>query len=405
MEGVEIRPATLDELPDLYRVCSRAIGFPMASEERLEHLRKHFDCSRSLATFDRGQMVATAHSWSFEWTLPGGQAVPAAGVTLVSVAATHRRRGILTQVMRRQLTEARERGEPVAILLASESVIYGRFGYGLSTTVVDIDLDPRIAKLTPGAAPGRVRFVDDATADGLLPTVYDRWRRSQHGAIDRSPDWWTGSRVEHKPESRPTVVYESPDGEAEGYAIYSLEPHWEAGLPDHTLSVGEHVAVTPEAAAALWEHVMGVDLVSKVKAWTRPPDEPLRWRLSDPRRMRVTRSSDFLWARILDVPRMLSGRRYDAPGRLVLEVRDPMFPDVDGRYELDAFPEGADCVGTSADPDLVLGIAELGAVFQGGVRFSDLARVGRIREETPGSLAVADRMFTTRPAPWSNTGF
>lgn len=406
LEGLEIRTITRDEFPALARHVSRALGFDQPSADWLEVVGSDFDPSRSAGAFDGEQLVGSTYSHLFELTLPGLEVIPAAGVTAVAVAPTHRRRGILRTVTERQLAECRERGEPVAILIASESVIYGRFGYGLASSLYDVEIDPRQARLAhPIDAPGRLRTIDDDTADKVFPEVYDRFRRSQPGAINRQPSWWELWRRDRKPHAATHIVYENADGTVDGYASYTKKGRWEAGLPEHTLHVADLTTVTTEALAALWGHVLGVDLVTKVTVHARPVDEPLRWLLADPRRMKVTRLGDFLWARPLDVERLLSSRRYRIAGEIVLDVDDPMFPDVGGRFAVDGSPEGATCDRIDGEAHLAMGIGELGAISLGGTTAAELARVGRIRELTSGAVARADAMFASDPKPWGNTWF
>src|ERR671913_547778 len=144
MTDVELRPIDLAELPGFYRALAETFGEDPRDDDR-EHFAQTFEADRSIAAFDGGEVVATAGAYSLEMTLPGGPR-PVAGVTIVGVLPTHRRRGLLTEMMRRQLTELHERQrEPVAALWASEGVIYGRFGYGVAA---------RQAGFTMGAARG-----------------------------------------------------------------------------------------------------------------------------------------------------------------------------------------------------------------------------------------------------------
>lgn len=402
---MDIRPITPDEIEAHYGVFTRSMGFAPV-ERDVERARRTLKLERSLAAFDRGQIVGTAYSHLFDLTLPGAVTIPAAGVTAVAVAATHRRRGVLTGLMRRQLTEAKERGEPLAILIASESVIYGRFGYGMSTSLIDIEVDTRDgAFASPIGESGRVSFVDGTEADKVFPGVYDRWRRAQPGAITRDENWWERWRDERKPGEEQLVVWEDDGGRVEGYARYAVNMKWEAGLPQYKLDTHELTATTIEGTGALWRHCLSTDLVRRVSAGARSIDEPLRWMLANPRAMRVTRMGDFLWSRLLDVPRCLGARRYAANVDLVIEVTDDLFPDSSRRYALAASPEGTSCRPTDREPDLVMPIGELGAIFLGGVSPSVLARVGRIAERAPGALAGADAAFAAEPKPWGNTWF
>jgi len=408
---IEIRPIAVEELPELVRVSGTVFGDPWP-DDAVAEFPKLFEADRSLCAFDaREGMVATGGAISLELTVPGEVGVPAGGLTLVSVLPTHRRRGILRALMQRHFEDVQARGEPVSILTASESLIYGRFGYGLASSAADLEIDRRHAAFARSVPTARqVRMVAADEAARLLPEVFDRVRRAHPGQVSRTPAWWD-LRV-RDPEwardgrgPRVNVVYEPALGRVDGYASYSMKSRWTGNIPDNVAQVLELMAVTPEAAASLWRFCLDLDLTTTVELRNRPVDEPLRWCLADPRRLRTTLLSDFLWLRVLDLRAALAARRYAASGQLVLEVADPLVPENDGRFRLDGGPSGADCARTTFEPDVVLDVAALGAVYLGGVRFSTLGRAGRIREARPGALARADAMFTSDLAPWCSTDF
>jgi predicted acetyltransferase len=193
--------------------------------------------------------------------------------------------------------------------------------------------------------------------------------------------------------------------EPAGYASYRLRNlDWDAaGLANGVLEIHDLIADGPVARAALWRFCLNVDLVSTVRALSCPLEEPLRWMLAEPRRLRTTRLSDWLWVRLVDVAAALAGRRYTTPGSIVFEVVDG-FADQGGRYALEGGPEGADCRPTTADADLVLSAADLGAAYLGGVGFETLRRAGRV-EATAGAAARADAMFAIQPGPYCATEF
>jgi len=406
----DIRPVTGDEFIPFSRAADAAFGHQPTTEQ-MEGWRAIFEPDRSLAAFDDGRIVGTAGAVSFALTLPGLTTLPVAGVTAVGVLPTHRRQGILTSVMRRQLEDVRARGEALAILYASESAIYGRFGYGLATSMSAFDLDRRHAAFArPVESPGRCRLLDRDEALDTLPAAYDRARRVQPGAVTRSAAWWTGLLRDPESEREGAsaywyVVYESADGQVDGFAHYRVKGQWDDGLSNNTLLLSELSAATSEAHAVLWRYLLDVDLVTTVRAANAPVDEPLRWLLADPRRMRVTRFNDGVWVRVLDVSAALSARRYAVSGRLALDLADPFLPRNSGRYLLEGGPEGAACGATTEAADLALGVSDLAAILLGGARPSTLARAGRIVERSPGALARADLMFACEPLPWCGTFF
>jgi predicted acetyltransferase len=313
--------------------------------------------------------------------------------------------------MDRQLDEVQERGEPLAILFASESNIYGRFGYGPATfrAAISVERD-RAAFARPLKVAGSFSLLDAAEAAAILPAVYERFRALQPAAVNRSAAWWDlhlrdVAAWRGEGSSRFYVLYRDTAGAPAGYVAYRVKQEWREGIPGHTLSVQDFFALDDAAHAALWHYLLTMDLVGTVKAWNRPVDEPLRWLLAEPRRLRVDSINDGLWVRLVDVPAALTARRYAVPGALVLAVCDAFRPTNDGCYALEGGPDGADCRRTSAEPDLTLEAGDLGAAYLGGVPLSNLARAGRVVEHTPGALARADALFACTPAPWSTTMF
>jgi predicted acetyltransferase len=408
----EICPIGPDELSDLYRAVSTAFGDTM-SDEALDDERLITEYDRMIGVADNGQFVAGAGAYSFDHTLPGDTIIPVAGVTWVGCLPSHRRRGILTSMMRHQLDDVAERGEAVAILTASEAVIYGRFGYGLSTQA-------RWAKVKTSRgrfarepeASGRIRFVWGDERAKVIPPVFDQWRRTRPGSVDRNEGKWKGFLLDRERDRRGasslyTVVHEDTNGSADGYASYRVRQGREAGAVN-TVVVQEVVALDPEVEAALWRFLLDIDLAEAVEAQAQPLDSILPWRLHDHRAYRTTYVGDFLWTRVLDVPAALSARRYAIEGSLIIDVVDEFRPDgaANGRFRLDAARDGATCapVDRSVDADVAVTIAALGSTYLGGVRWTTLAAGGRA-SGTADALHTADLLFSSSPLPFCNTEF
>jgi predicted acetyltransferase len=415
--SLEIRTVSFDELPAFWRTIHLPFG-ERPNDAQFESWRDMVELDRTLAVFDPEegqQVVATGGAYSFELTLPGGATLPAAGVTWVGVLPTHRRQGLLTALMRRQLEDVRARGEAIAVLTASESAIYGRFGYGNATDQANVEIDRRDAAFGRGRSfgDGRVRLIDHKEALGVLSEVYERIRLLQPGALSRSLAFWRGL-LQITPDAadelgpRYYVMYTEAGGErVDGVAHYRIKPSWDRGYPAHTLQVGELLAVTPEAYAGLWRYLLSMDLVETIRAARRPVQEPLRWLLADPRRLRTTRIADELWIRLVDIPAALAARQYRASDRLVFVVSDPFRPEAAGHVLLETEAEAEDATSsyTAMGGDLALDVADLGAAYLGGVSFSLLAQAGRVVEMTPGAVARADRLFLTDRAPYCGTPF
>jgi predicted acetyltransferase len=403
----ELRPVTPDEVEAFARAPLAAFGESFdPGRFKLEWTRHELD--RTLAAFDDGEIVGTGRLYSLELTLPGGALEPVAAVSWISVLPTHRRKGILTAIMGRELDDAVARGESMAVLHASEGGIYRRFGYGIAASSMSFTLPRRhTAFLRSAPEDGRVRLVDEGTARKAFPDIFDRARRLQPGAVSRVDEWWGNEFffVEKKEEgARFYVAYESADRVLDGYAAYKVVPRWsDDGVSRSRLDVLDLVTVTPQARAVLWRYLCDVDLVETISAGSCPVDETLRWLLAESRRLTVNRLSDGLWVRILDVPGALSARRYDTAERVVFDVHDRFRPDGNacGRFVLD----DGQCEPTGSEPDLVLDVADLGAAYLGGITFSTRARAGLVEERSPGALERADAMFRSDPAPFVMTEF
>jgi predicted acetyltransferase len=407
---IEIRPITREQGDEFSAVMATAFGETFTEEELADHDR-WFEYDRSIAAFDGDRMVGTGGAYSMDLTLPGLTTIPIGGLTAISVLPTHRRRGILRAIIAYHFEEVEGRGELVSALGASESLLYGRYGYGIATTSADYEIDPRRGQfLRPSAGRGRLRLLQPEETAKIVPPLYDRYRRAQPGELSRPQTWWEvyardPDWTRHGASRHYDVVCESEPGRVDGWLGYRVESRWPNGMAANVVKVGSLIGLTPEAEAALWRYVLDLDLAGTVQLRDRPLDDPVRWRLADPRRLRVTNVGDQLWVRLLDLPGALAARRYAVSGSLVLEVTDALRPRNQGRFRLEGGPEGATCERSTADPDLALDVADLGAAYLGGASLASLARAERVAELTPGALLRADRMFASDPPPISTTHF
>jgi predicted acetyltransferase len=309
--------------------------------------------------------------------------------------------------MRRQLDDIHEEGHPLAALYASEGGIYGRFGYGLATFAGSVDIETSRSAFVRGyERQDGFRFLDrDAARDPFL-SVYERARRTRPGAMAVNANWFDYEFAEkHFGEERHFffAIHEAGEG-PDAVVAYTVKNEWTGSVPRSELEVHALDGLTPRAYAAAWRFVLDVDLIQRVSASNRPADEPILHVLREPRRLNL-RLKDGLWVRLVDVPAALSARRYAAPGRVVLEVRDAFCPWNEGRVELDGGPDGASCRPTDEAAELVLTQNDLAAVYLGGPSFRQLHRAGRVDEERPGALARADAMFGWDPQPWCQLHF
>ena len=366
---------------------------------------------------DTGDRLAgNACIYSLDVTLPAatGQVcpvLPMAGISAVGVHPTHRRQGLLRQLMTTMHDDARQRGEAIAGLEASESIIYGRFGYGLAANLAEYAIDSRASAFAVPPPDLDLALVDKDQATKVLPEIFDRQRRTRAGEVNRSPGFWNQllADLPHHREGRSASFYVVAD---EGYALYRAGPEANVFQGERVeITVEELRGTTPEVEAVLWRFVLDLDLVGQVNVMRRPVDEPIRWRLADPRQLRTVAIEDRLYVRILDTPAAFEARGYQGDGRLVLEVLPPASSEGEadpapGRWVLEAGPEGASCRrARGEDADLRLGLPALGSLYMGGFPASLLAAGGRIEELRAGSLARADALLAARPAPRSGTGF
>jgi predicted acetyltransferase len=405
----DVRTATEADWDTLWTLDEHAFSF-RASQEIREAERATFELDRTLLACDGDQPVGVAAAYSLTMTLPGGPR-PVAGVTWVSVLPTHRRRGVLTTLMRTQLHGVHEQGrEAVAALWASEAAIYGRFGYGLASEHLTLSIPRDPAALLPSAraaadAAGlRLRYVDAAESLDLVEPVYDAMAAGRPGVPAR-PEAWR-RRMVFDPESERRgatplrcVVAEDAEAAVRGYARFATASEWDEAGPKGTVRVREVEARDPAAYASLWRFLLDLDLTRTVEVRNRPLDDPLLHLLADARAARPA-LRDGLFVRLVDVERALSERAYGAPVDVVLEVADPLCPWNAGRWRLAGDTGGGRCTRTDADADLVLSATELGAAHLGGTTLAALARAGRVREVRPGALAEASRAWRADVAPW-----
>jgi predicted acetyltransferase len=403
---MEIRPATADEAEPLLHTVNAAFhnGF---HPDDLAMFTSLFEPARSLVALDDGMVGATG-IYSRELTIPG-TLMRVAGVTLVGVLPTHRRRGVLTALMRRQLDDVRAAGEPVAALWASEAAIYGRFGYGGAARHADLTLRTAGARLAPGMPEpgGRVTLLDPRDAIERIAPLYDRVRRGRVGHLDRTDAWWqrrTGD-PEHRREGRSPLraaVHEDDAGAVDGYVLYAVKQGWTDG-PDGQVVVRELVADGPQATAAMWAFLLGLDLTRSVEWLLAPADERYGEIVSAPQNPRLELGAN-LWIRLVDLPAALTAREYAAPVDVLIEVDDAFCPWNAGRWRLATEPAGdafaATCERTDASPDISCSAADLGAAYLGGTTLATLAAIGRVHEGSPGAVARASRAFGWTREPW-----
>ncbi|HET7224625.1 MAG TPA: GNAT family N-acetyltransferase [Candidatus Eisenbacteria bacterium] len=398
--GLEIAACrTPDETIASIGPVAHYFGIPLRPQDHVR-FTPFVEPSRAFTARDDGVVVGGCASFPFELTVPGGF-VRAAGVTTVGVLPTHRRRGILRDLMREQLDDVRRRGEPVAALWASEDTIYGRFGYGMASVCADIELPKAsVAFALPFERRGSFRLLGEAEALAAFPEVYDRVRARQPGMLSRVPEWWQHRVLadsEHRRQGGGHMnrVLLARDGRASGYALYRLFQKFEAGVTVGHLQVIEAVADGADATRELWRHLLDIDWVASIKATLLPLDHPLWFLLARPREAGL-RVRDGLWIRLVDLPAALAARGRGDAAPVVIEVADAFCPWNAGRWRI--APSGVER--TTAEPELACDVGTLGSVYLGGFTFRRLVRAARVAELRAGAAERADALFPADLAPW-----
>jgi predicted acetyltransferase len=400
--SITLRRATAADLPAIAEADGRAFG-EHHSDDDLNGIRQWFDPDRYLlAVLDKvepGEIVGITGSYPFDVTLPGGAAVPAAGVSWVSVAVTHRRRGILRALLAEQHRGFVADGLAVSLLTASEGAIYGRFGYGIATEHRGVEITRRQATFRRDVPdPGGVRQVGTAELRRIAPEIHRRWAAQTPGALSRSDLWWDrilADREKHRGGASALFHLVHPDG----YVSYRIDRATSA------CRIADMATATDEAYIALWRTLLALDLVDTVASWSLVSAEPLQFLLADPRQLRTVSQYDGMWARVLDVPAALSARRYGTEVDVVLDVRDP-FLDRGGRFRLRGGPDGAECVAAdNGAPVVGIEMAALGSLFLGGGHAGSLARAGLLQVDDPAVLRRLTSAFRGERTPQHGTEF
>jgi predicted acetyltransferase len=387
-----------DEYKDAINAIGQYFGM-VVNDEAVERFLKVLPHERMHAARENGRIVGGAGAFSWDMSIPGGS-VPTAGVSVVGVYPTHRRRGVLRAMMRAQLDDARERGEPLAALWATEETIYGRFGYGIAAWVGQVTI-PRVYSGFGGPfeRAGEIRFVDGDEALELFPPLWAALRSQRAGMYLRPDDWWRNRVIRDPEEQREggpkRFIVHEVDGRPEAYAIYRHKPGFEAGTSTGVTAVVEAVAATPTGVENIWRYLLDIDWSATIEASLLPPDHPLFLLLATPRRAKY-RMGDGLWIRLVDAGAALSARSYGEGDAVVIELQDAFCDWNEGRWKIGDGPAER----TKAEADLVLDAGALGSAFLGGVTFAQLRGASRLEELRDGAVARADALFRTDLHPW-----
>jgi predicted acetyltransferase len=402
---VTIRPITSDEVPAFLEEEARAFGAD-AVEGAAERFLEQVDLSRTSAAFDGDTMIGTAATHTFDVTIPGDVA-PMGGLAMVSVRPSHTRRGVLRSMMRAHFDDVMNRDELLSGLWASESSIYGRFGYGSAIARHDVEIDVGRARLRSGDSDDVVRMVPPEEAARLLPDIYEQRRLDRSGMLSRSEAWWRLARLLDLPEQRGGAssrryAIALRGGSPVGYVTYRQRADRSSGAPSGSTSVVELIG-DGAAQVALWKFLASIDLFPDISWWNAPVDDPISWMAADVRGVSM-KIGDSLWVRPMDVIKCLERRRYRTTGRLVLGVSDGTLPGNAGNYRLVVDTDGvAMCERTPESAEVSLDVAALGGLYMGGRSAKQLAWAGLVTG-SPEAVRLLDELMAWDP-PWCPEAF
>ncbi|MFC8681641.1 GNAT family N-acetyltransferase [Microbacterium ureisolvens] len=412
--GLEYRRVAVDGDEYVGWLQSVARGFQDGerTDEQIAASRERSGYRRLTGVYDPAAPVdapvATIASWLGELTVPGAATIPSCAISAVTVAPTHRRRGVARAMLEGELRAAQAAGIPMAMLTVSESQLYGRYGFASAAPAASFEIETRRAVWTGPRPEGRVDFVGRERVREVLPVLHERVRHRAPGEIDvQSSQWdniagvWPGAE---KATEKRAVQYSDAAGEVRGAAVYTVRENHD-DFTKATVNVHYLLAETDDAYAALWRFLLELDLVASVHAGELSVDEPVLWMIAD-RRAAKTTVRDHQYVRVLDVATALEARRYAAQGTLVLDVADPLGLAA-GRYVLTVDADGAGTVRRLAEGEtaegiaVALGITELSAVYLGGVSLATLAAAGRVTvtPTEPGDVAKATAVLGWHMAP------
>ena len=382
------------------------------------------DLRRTVCALDGTQMIGVSYVFEHQIRIPG-TTVSSAGLAGVGVMPTHRRKGALNGMMRKIIDDAKERGDVLATLWASEASIYGRYGFSIGAFHDSFTLHRAYSALNSDLdQKGHVDFIEISAAKDFLPIVHDKVFHVRNGVIRRDEylwDLWVKKFQNFKPKDKIFLVGYSCQGEIEGYALYFLEsrglqnpgsePRYIGGLlessdpeEEHRMNILELMSTNDEAYLALWKFLLGVDRVNSYRASKRPIDDPFIWLLKHPDMMRKSLTS-MHWVRIVDVVSALASRKYSTEDNLVIQIYDGFCPWNQLRILLEAGNDGSNVSISSRFPDISLSTQEIASIFLGGAKLRTLAINGRVQENKSGAIQRLDAMFATSQPPWCPEGF
>ena len=405
-DAIRIRHPTDDDWQAVYENQARAYGVSVEPGD-VEAWKRRVASEDILIAEDISDpqqpfLVGTSISYKMRLTVPGGASLPAAGLAMVAVAPTHRRSGIWQQISAQGFGILLERGYLILCGLPTQPTIYDGLGGGVASYGRTYNIDRRFAQLRAAPSRNRVRAVNAAQAGCRLPTIYDRWCAVTNGAVSRDSAWWTDfleDRLSERENLSALHFLIHPDGfltyRVRGETRHAFHP------PLGTVVVQDFCPITHEAHTELLDTLLSLEMFDNIEIEVSV-DDPLPLKFRDPRAAQTTDVSDFLWLRVMNVPEVLGRRVYSADADVVLEVTDPLGV-AGGRFLLQICDGVGTCKPHDGPPDVEIGLADLGTIYMGAHRASELQRASRITELHSGAVHNLDAAFSTERAPYCGT--
>lgn len=402
-DAIRIRLAAEDDWHAVYEHQARTFGVNVELRD-IEAWKKRVQLEDILVVEDISDpehpyLVATSLCYRLRLTVPGGASLDAPLLAMVTVAATHRNRGIWQQVSARGFGMLMERDYPILCGVPTRTPMYEVLGAGVATYTRTYNVDPRSAKLRTAPGPSRAREVTAAEAARCLPPIYDRWCEQTHGALSRDSAWWGDylqDRSTQRDDGSSLSFIVHPDGFLT-YRVLGASPH-AYRPPFGTVVVQDFCPITAEAHTELLSALLVLDLFDNI-AIQVPVDDPLPLKLKDQRAAATAGIDDFLWLRIMNIPDALSARQYGADVDIVLEITDPLNV-AGGTFLLQTGDGSGKCTPHDGPADIKIGLGDLGSIYMGAHRPVELSRAGRISELRSGALADLDAAFSVERAPY-----
>jgi predicted acetyltransferase len=407
-DNIRIRYATDDDLETVYKNQARVYGVTVERGD-VEAWKRRVRTDDILVAEDISSpqhpfVVGTSLYYRLQLTVPGGARLDASWLAMIAVSATHQGRGIWRRISFQGFGILQERGYPILCGVPTQPAVYDILGGGVASYARTYTIGPRFTEMRAKPSLNRAREIDATQAERELPPIYDRWCAKTPGALSRDRAWWADyleDRVTQRDNGSELNFIVHPEGFLT-YRVTGASPH-AYRRPFGNVLVQDFCPVTEEAHTELLATLVGMRMFDNIVIEV-PVDDPFPLKLKDQLAVRTTGLQDFLWMRIMNVPKALSARTYSADVEIVLEVADPLSV-AGGRFLLQTRNGVGECTPYDGPADIKIGLGELGTIYMGAHRASELHRANRITELNSGALRNLDAAFATESAPYCGTLF